>query len=73
MKDMGEANVILSIRIKGVNKGIDITQTLIKFSKRKINYSDCSPVSTLMDLSVSLIPDNNKAIPKLKYSQVIGF
>nr|GEW98289.1 hypothetical protein [Tanacetum cinerariifolium] len=50
MKDTGEADVILGIKIKRENKGIVITQShYIEKLLKKFNREDCSPVSTLMD------------------------
>ncbi|GJR50818.1 zinc finger, CCHC-type containing protein [Tanacetum coccineum] len=50
MKDMGEANVILGIKIKRENKGIVITQShYIEKILNKFNHEDCSPVSTPID------------------------
>ncbi|GKD45756.1 zinc finger, CCHC-type containing protein [Tanacetum coccineum] len=47
MKDMGEADVILGIKIKRENKGIVITQShYIEKILKKFNREDCSPVST---------------------------
>lgn len=47
MKDVGEADVILGIRNKRVNKGIDMMQTHhVREILKKFSYSDCSPMST---------------------------
>ena len=44
MKDMGEADVILGIKIKRENKGIVITQShYIEKILKKFNRDDCSP------------------------------
>jgi len=73
MKDLGEADVILGIRIKRVNKGIALTQShYVEKILKKFNYSDCSPVSTPMDPSVKLMPNKGIAISQLEYSQAIG-
>ena len=57
MKDLGEADVILGIRIKRVSKGIALTQShYVEKILKNFNYSDCSPVSTPMDPSVKLMP-----------------
>nr|GEW43496.1 zinc finger, CCHC-type [Tanacetum cinerariifolium] len=46
MKDMGEADVILGIKIKRENKGIVITQShYIKKILKKFNREDCSSLS----------------------------
>ncbi|GJZ85563.1 zinc finger, CCHC-type containing protein [Tanacetum coccineum] len=58
MKDMGEADVILGIKIKSENKGIVITQTLyIEKILKKFNREDCSQVSTPMDPVEKLMPN----------------
>ncbi|GKE45242.1 zinc finger, CCHC-type containing protein, partial [Tanacetum coccineum] len=50
MKDMGEADVILGIRIKHESNGIAISQShYIEKVLKKFNYFDCTPVSTPMD------------------------
>ena len=72
MKDLGEADVILGIRIIGENKGLIMTQShYVEKSLKRFNYGDCSPVSTPMDPSVKLIPNTGKAISQLEYSQAI--
>ncbi|GJT79936.1 putative reverse transcriptase domain-containing protein [Tanacetum coccineum] len=58
MKDMGEADVILGIKIKCENKGIVITQShYIEKILKKFNREDCSPVSTPMDPVEKLKPN----------------
>ncbi|CAJ2665771.1 unnamed protein product [Trifolium pratense] len=58
MKDMGEADVILGIKIKRENKGIVITQShYIEKILKKFNYENCSPVSTPMDPGEKLMPN----------------
>nr|GEU61702.1 zinc finger, CCHC-type [Tanacetum cinerariifolium] len=45
MKDMGEANVILGVKIKRENKGIVITQShYVEKILKKFNRADCSPI-----------------------------
>ncbi|GJS10391.1 zinc finger, CCHC-type containing protein [Tanacetum coccineum] len=57
MKDMGEADIFLGIKIKRVNKGIVITQShYIEKILKNFNPEDCSPVSTPMDLVEKLKP-----------------
>ncbi|GJW58909.1 zinc finger, CCHC-type containing protein [Tanacetum coccineum] len=58
MKDMREANVIFGIRIKHGSNGIIISQShYIEKVLKKFNYFDC-PVSTPMDTSEKLMPNN---------------
>ncbi|GJS55540.1 retrovirus-related pol polyprotein from transposon TNT 1-94 [Tanacetum coccineum] len=53
MKDMGEADVILGIRIKHESNGVAISQShYIKKVLKKFNYFDCTPVITPMDTSI---------------------
>ncbi|GKD23776.1 zf-CCHC domain-containing protein [Tanacetum coccineum] len=73
MKDMGEADVILGIKIKRENKGIIITQShYIEKILKKFNHEDCSPVSTPMDPVEKLKPNTSKPVDQLEYSRAIG-
>ncbi|GJW23871.1 zinc finger, CCHC-type containing protein [Tanacetum coccineum] len=74
MKDMGEADVILGIRIKHESNRIAISQSrYIEKVLKKFNYFDCTPVSTLMDTSEKLMPNIGQVVSQLKYSRVIGY
>ncbi|GKE82921.1 zinc finger, CCHC-type containing protein, partial [Tanacetum coccineum] len=73
MKDMGEADVILGIRIKHESNGITISQShYIEKVLKKFNYFDCTLVSTPIDTSEKLMPNNGQAVSQLEYSRVIG-
>ncbi|CAM8948128.1 unnamed protein product [Rhodiola kirilowii] len=73
MKDMGEADVILGIRIKRENKGLALSQShYVEKVSKKFNCLNCSPVSTPMDPSVKLLPNTGEAVSQLEYSKVIG-
>ncbi|GKB53171.1 zinc finger, CCHC-type containing protein, partial [Tanacetum coccineum] len=73
MKDMGEADVILGIKIKRENKGIVITQShYIEKILKKFNREYCSPVSTPMDPVEKLMPNTGKPVDQLEYSRAIG-
>ncbi|GKE56472.1 zinc finger, CCHC-type containing protein, partial [Tanacetum coccineum] len=73
MKDMGKADVILGIRIKHESNEIAISQSYyIEKVLNKFNYFDCTPVSTHMDTSEKLMPNNGQAVSQLEYSRVIG-
>ncbi|GJW12789.1 zinc finger, CCHC-type containing protein [Tanacetum coccineum] len=39
---------------------------------KKFNYFDCTPVSTPMDTSKKLMPNNGQTVSQLEYSRVIG-
>ncbi|GKC98673.1 zinc finger, CCHC-type containing protein, partial [Tanacetum coccineum] len=80
MKDMGEADVILGIRIKHESNRISISQSYyIEKLLKKFNYFDCTLVSTPMDtMSTPMdtnekrMPNNGQAVSQLEYSRVIG-
>ncbi|GJT22784.1 zinc finger, CCHC-type containing protein [Tanacetum coccineum] len=58
-KDMVKADIILGIRIKHESNGIEISQShYIEKVLKKFNYFDCTPVSTPMDTSEKLMPNN---------------
>ncbi|GJW78241.1 hypothetical protein Tco_0139923 [Tanacetum coccineum] len=68
-----EADVILGIRIKHESNGIEISQSYyIEKVLKKFNYFDCTPVSTPMDISEKLMPNNGHAVSQLEYSMVIS-
>ncbi|GJT35633.1 hypothetical protein Tco_0926052 [Tanacetum coccineum] len=70
---MGEADVILGIKIKRENKGIVITQShYIEKILKKFNRDDCSLVSTPMDPVKKLKPNTGKPVDQLEYSRAIG-
>ncbi|GKE25620.1 zinc finger, CCHC-type containing protein [Tanacetum coccineum] len=69
MKDMGEANVILGIRIKHESNRITIYQSYyIEKVLKKFNYFDCTLVSTPMDTSEKLMPNNVGKLSSLIYT-----
>ncbi|GKE34924.1 hypothetical protein Tco_1454246 [Tanacetum coccineum] len=69
---MGEADVILGIKIKRENKRLVITQShYIKKLLKKFNREDCSPVSTPMDPIEKLMPNTGKPVDQLEYSRAI--
>ncbi|GKD07211.1 zinc finger, CCHC-type containing protein, partial [Tanacetum coccineum] len=73
MKDMGEADVILGIRIKHESNVIVFSQSYyIEMVLKKFNYFDYTPVSTPIDTSEKLMPNNGQAVSQLEYSKVIG-
>ncbi|CAM8969448.1 unnamed protein product [Rhodiola kirilowii] len=73
IKDMGEAKVILGIRIKRVEGGLGLTQShYIENVLKKFNYMNCFPVSTPYDSSTHLYPNTGKPKSQLEYAKVIG-
>nr|GEZ07339.1 zinc finger, CCHC-type [Tanacetum cinerariifolium] len=74
MKYVGEADVILGIKIKRENMGIVITQShYIEKILKNFNREDCSPVSTPMDPVEKLKQNTGKHIDQLEYSRAIGY
>nr|GEU54286.1 zinc finger, CCHC-type [Tanacetum cinerariifolium] len=70
---MGEAAVILGIKIKHGSNRITISQShYIEKVLKKFNYFDCTSVSTPMDISEKLMPNNGQTVSQLEYSRVIG-
>ncbi|GKA90016.1 zinc finger, CCHC-type containing protein [Tanacetum coccineum] len=73
VQDMGEADVILGIRIKHESNGIAISQShYIEKVLKKFNYSDCTPVSTPLNTCEKLMPNRGLVVSQLEYSRVIG-
>nr|KAJ0200300.1 hypothetical protein LSAT_V11C600326060 [Lactuca sativa] len=73
MKDLGEAEVILGIRIKQGNNGISISQShYIEKILKKFNFENCSPVRTPIDPSLKLLPNKGSLVSQLEYSRAIG-
>nr|GEX01469.1 zinc finger, CCHC-type [Tanacetum cinerariifolium] len=73
MKNIGEADIILGIKIKRENKGIVITQShYIEKIFKKFNHEGCSPASTPMNLVEKLKPNTGKPVDQLEYSRAIG-
>ncbi|GJU47725.1 zinc finger, CCHC-type containing protein [Tanacetum coccineum] len=68
-----EVDVILGIKIKHESNGIAISPSYyIEKVLKKFNYFDCTPVSTPIDTSKKLRPNNGQTISQLKYSRVIS-
>nr|GEU57599.1 zinc finger, CCHC-type [Tanacetum cinerariifolium] len=73
MKDMREADVILGVRIKHESNIIAISQShYIEKVLKKLNYFDCTPMSTPIDTSEKLMTNNGHDVSQLEYSRVTG-
>jgi len=73
MKNMGEANVILCVRI--ISKGDSILlspEQYIKKLLRKFGYYDVKPVSTFYDANSKLMKNRGESISQPQYAQIIG-
>ncbi|GJU93926.1 zinc finger, CCHC-type containing protein [Tanacetum coccineum] len=56
-----------------LNGDLDEKSYYIEKVLKKFNYFDCTPLSTLMDTSEKLMPNNGQAVSQLEYSRVIGY
>nr|GEX00496.1 zinc finger, CCHC-type [Tanacetum cinerariifolium] len=66
---MGEADVILGIRFKHESNGIAISQShYIKKVLKKFSYFDFTSVSTPMDTSENLMPNNGQVGKLSRYT-----
>ncbi|KAK6161187.1 hypothetical protein DH2020_004568 [Rehmannia glutinosa] len=73
MKDLGEAHIILGMKVRMTKEGIVLNQSdSIEKFLRKFNYYDCKSVSTPYDPNVHLHKNLGEPISQLKYSQIIG-
>jgi hypothetical protein len=74
MKDLGEANVILNIKLqRGDEDGITLVQShYVDKVLSRFGYSDCKPAPTPYDPSMLLRKNRRIARDQLRYSQIIG-
>ena len=70
MKDMGEADVILGIKIIRNNDKIHLYS--IEKVLGSFNYKDCSPVATPFDPSYKLARNSGRPIAQIEYANAIG-
>ena len=73
MKDLGEASVILGIKITRFEKGLSLNQShYIEKILKKYNYFDCKPASTPYDPSVKLFKNTGDSVRQTEYASIIG-
>jgi len=74
MKDLGEADVIVNIKlVKESNGEVTLTQSqYVEKVLSRFGYSDYESVSTLYDASVVLRKNKRIMKDQLRYSQIIG-
>ena len=74
MKDLGEADVILNIKlVKESNGGVILTQShYVEKVLSRFGYSNYKPVSTPYDDSLILRKNKRIMRDQLRYSQIIG-
>jgi hypothetical protein len=73
MKHLGEANVILGIKITGSEKGISLDQSpYVEKILKKYNYFECRPACMSYDPSVKLFKNTGESIRQIEYVSIIG-
>ena len=74
MKDLGEADVILNIKLlREGDGGVTLLQShYVKKALSRFEFSDCEPAPTPYDPSVLLRKNQRIAMGQLRYSQIIG-
>ena len=73
MKDLGEANVILGIKITRSEKGISLDQShYIEKILKKYNYFNSKPACTPYDPSVKLFKNTGDGVRQTEYASIIG-
>ena len=74
MKDLGEADVILNIKLQREGDGgVTLLQThYVEMVLRRFGFSDCAPAPTPYDPSVLLRKNRRIARGQLRYFQIIG-
>ncbi|CAL8174662.1 unnamed protein product [Prunus armeniaca] len=73
MKDLGDANVILGIKITRSEKGFSLDQShYIEKIHKKYNYFDYKPACTPYDPSVKLFKNIGDTVRQTEYVSIIG-
>ncbi|KAB2625296.1 polyprotein [Pyrus ussuriensis x Pyrus communis] len=73
MKDLGEASVILGLKITRFENGVSLDQShYIEKVLRKYNYFDCKPACTPYDPSVKLFKNTGDSVKQSEYASIIG-
>jgi hypothetical protein len=73
MKDLGEANVILNIKLMKGENGVTLNQShYVEKILSRFGYSDCKTSPTPYDPSLKLRKNQGQGIDQLRYSQIIG-
>ena len=73
MKDLGEAEVILGIKITRTPNGLKLSQEhYVEKILRKFEHFDCKPVSTPYDLNSQLKKNREHGVAQIEYAHIIG-
>ncbi|KAL0551643.1 hypothetical protein IC582_010732 [Cucumis melo] len=72
MKDLGEADVILGIKITRIENRISLYQShYIEKILKKYNYFDCKPACTPYDSNVKLFKNTGDSVNQSEYASII--
>lgn len=73
MKDLGEADVILNIKLIKADGGITLSQShYVEKVLKRFGFSECKPSPTPYDPSVTLRKNKRIGLDQLRYSQIVG-
>ncbi|XP_077253175.1 uncharacterized protein LOC143892437 [Tasmannia lanceolata] len=73
MKDLGEANVILGIKITRYENDISVDKShYIERILKKYKYFDCKPVCTPFDPRIRLYANDGDSVNQKEYASIIG-
>ncbi|KAM1806975.1 hypothetical protein ACFX11_030046 [Malus domestica] len=73
MKDLGEANLILGIKVIKVENGFSLSQShYLEQVLKKNKYFDCKPACTPYDPSVKLFKKSGESVRQVEYASIIG-
>ena len=73
MKDLGEADVILGIKIVRSASGLTLTQSsYIEKVLKRFDHFDDKPAPTPFDPSIKLVQNSGDILDQLIYSQIAG-
>ena len=73
MKDLGEADVILGIKITRNSYGLSLNQShYVEKILKKFNQFYCTPVKTPYDPSIHLKKNNGHSVSQEEYAKIIG-
>jgi hypothetical protein len=73
MKDLGEDDVILNIKLIKVDGGITLSQSqYVEKVLKLFDFFDCKPCQTPYDPSVTLLNNKRIGLDQLRYFHIIG-
>jgi len=73
MKDMGEVDVVLGIKIQKTNTGFSLSQShYIEKMSKKFDQFDVTPVRTPYDPTIQLRKNKRPSASQTEYAKIIG-